>query len=72
MPYKVVKDTDACPADKPWAVKKKSDDKLIGCHRSRDSATRQIAAIEANESKHRIREGIRLAGEDWLRSQHAQ
>lgn len=52
MPYKIVKDTSACSTSKPWAVKKVSDDKLIGCHPTREKAAKQIAAIEANESKH--------------------
>ena len=58
MPYKVVKNHPSCPKSKPYAVVKKSDNKKIGCHPTRESANKQIAAIEANESKHSI-EAIR-------------
>jgi hypothetical protein len=51
VPYKAVRDTKVCPVGKPWAVKKSEDDKLIGCHASKSDATKQIAAIEANEGQ---------------------
>lgn len=51
MPYVVVKDTGVCPSSKPWAVKKKSDGKKMGCHPSKKAAQKQVAAIEANEAK---------------------
>lgn len=53
MPY-TVKKSSKCPKDKPYAVVKKSDPngKVFGCHPSRASAVKQIAAIESNESKH--------------------
>lgn len=50
MPYQVTQDTDACPADKPWAVKKNSDGQLMGCHASMDDAHQQMAALYANET----------------------
>jgi HK97 family phage major capsid protein/HK97 family phage prohead protease len=50
MPYEVMHDTDACPVDKPWAVKKKGDGKLMGCHASQDDAHKQMAALYANET----------------------
>jgi hypothetical protein len=50
MPYKVVHDEKACSASKPWAVKKKDDNRLMGCHPTKEAALRQVAALEAQES----------------------
>lgn len=51
VPYKVVKDTSTCPTGKPWAVKKQTDGKVMGCHPTKEKANRQVRAIEANEAK---------------------
>jgi len=50
MPYKIEK-SDQCPMSKPWALIKKDDGKLIGCHKTEDSAKQQMAAVYANENK---------------------
>lgn len=50
MPYEAMHDADACPVDKPWAVKKKGDGKLMGCHASMDDAQKQMAALHASET----------------------
>lgn len=56
MPYSIRKNHADCPQSKPFAVVKKSDGSKVGCHSSRDSAQRQIAAIEANENSNRKEE----------------
>jgi len=48
MPYHVGTSSE-CPADKPHAVVKNSDGKVMGCHSSVDDAHAQIAAIHASE-----------------------
>jgi hypothetical protein len=45
MPYVVVKDTNVCPADKPWAVKNKNTGDLRGCHPSKQKARQQQMAL---------------------------
>lgn len=50
MPYKVQKDIEACSTAEPFAVKKQSDGKIMGCHASREKANRQVAALYANEA----------------------
>lgn len=50
MPYQAMHDTSACPVDTPWAVKKKADGKVMGCHGSEEEAHKQMAALYANES----------------------
>jgi hypothetical protein len=51
MPYKVVRDTGVCPTSKPFAVKKKTNGKVMGCHPTREKANKQLAALNINESK---------------------
>lgn len=48
MPWDV-KQSDQCPADKPWAVIKKADGSIEGCHPTEDAAKQQQAALYANE-----------------------
>jgi hypothetical protein len=48
MPY-TVKMSKGCPPDKPWAVIKDSDGKVMGCHVTQDDANKQVGAIYANE-----------------------
>jgi hypothetical protein len=46
MPYIVVKDTNACPASKPWAVKNKNTGDVRGrCHATQESAIQQQKAL---------------------------
>lgn len=51
MPWHVVKDTNACSVSKPWAVKKKGDESLVACHKSKQDAQKQVAALYAQEQK---------------------
>jgi len=44
MPWKIVRNDTRCKG-KPFAVVKKTDNKLAGCHTTRDKATAQIAAL---------------------------
>jgi uncharacterized protein len=48
MPWHVAK-SDACPADSPWAVVQDSNDEVVGCHKSKEKAMNQMAALYANE-----------------------
>jgi hypothetical protein len=50
MPWDVKRD-DRCPARKPWAVVKKDDGTIEGCHPNEVMAQRQQAALHANEPK---------------------
>lgn len=50
MPWSVHKD-DRCPASKPWAVVKDSDNSLEGCHMTEADAQQQQAALYANEGR---------------------
>lgn len=48
MPWKVVKDTNACPADKPWAVKNSETGSVRGrCHATEASAINQQKRLYA-------------------------
>lgn len=49
MPYEA-KQSDQCPASKPWGVFNKNTGKLHGCHDSQDSAMEQMKALYANEN----------------------
>lgn len=52
MPYKVMPHHPSCPISKPYAVTLRSDSaKVMGCHSTKESAEKQIAAIHANEDK---------------------
>lgn len=48
MPFSVEK-SSKCGDDKPYAVVTSATGKLHGCHESRKSALKQIAALYANE-----------------------
>ena len=48
MPYRIGKHPDC---SKPFALVKKSDNKLMGCHDTRAEANDQMAALHANEKK---------------------
>lgn len=50
MPYEKRKNHPDCPLSKPWAVVKKDDGKVMGCHASEKKADAQIAALYANEA----------------------
>jgi hypothetical protein len=50
MPYNVAKDS-RCPSSKPWACKKSTDGKIMGCHESREKALAQQRALYAAERK---------------------
>src|SRR3990167_4485666 len=47
----VVHKDDRCPAGKPWAVVKDSDNSLEGCHMTEAEAQDQQAALYANEGR---------------------
>lgn len=48
MPYYIGK-SQKCPASKPYAVIKKTDGKVMGCHASKFDAGKQVKALYANE-----------------------
>lgn len=50
MPYTVRKD-ESCPASKPYAVVKKTDGEVLGCHKSEKQAKAQMVAIQMNENE---------------------
>lgn len=49
MPYKVVKNHPECKIG--YALVKEDDGKVMGCHRTEESALRQMRAIYASEKK---------------------
>jgi hypothetical protein len=48
MPWKIVMHHESCPANKPVAVVKEDDGKVVGCHANSDGAKAQLAALNAN------------------------
>jgi HK97 family phage prohead protease len=48
MPWHVSR-SDECPASKPWAVIKDTDDTVEGCHETEDAAKAQMRALYASE-----------------------
>jgi hypothetical protein len=50
MPYNVGKDS-RCPASKPYACRKSSDGKIMGCHESKEKAQAQQRALYAAENR---------------------
>ena len=48
MPY-MIGMSDSCPADKPHAVMKNADGKLMGCHATEEDAKKQMAALYASD-----------------------
>lgn len=71
MPFVVMKDTSACPIDKPWAVKTQgSDGKGVGapkgCHPSAAKARAQLRALYANVPEARAMEMAEAGTETGL------
>src|SRR5262252_1058582 len=55
MPWVVVKDTNACPVNKPWAVKNKNTGDVRGrCHATSGSARQQQKLLYAKQSRGEI------------------
>lgn len=52
MPWHVAK-SSSCPVSKPFAVIKDADGRIVGCHPSEAAATRQLAALYAQEHLNR-------------------
>jgi len=50
MPWKMVMHHEGCPSDKPVAVVKESDGKVVGCHANTDEAKKHMAALYASEA----------------------
>lgn len=48
FPYTIAKDTEHCPASKPWALRKTDTGELIACHETKEKAVAQQSAIGAN------------------------
>lgn len=48
MPWHIAKRPSQCGASKPWAVIQDSNSKIVGCHASKASAQKQLAALNAN------------------------
>lgn len=55
MPWAIRKNAGKCGGSKPWAVVKKADGKVVGCHETQEKAKKQIAAL--NIHVHREPEG---------------
>jgi HK97 family phage prohead protease len=51
MPWIVEKDLTVCPTEKPFAVKNQTTGDLVGCHVTKDVATKQQAALYADADK---------------------
>lgn len=49
MPWYVTQSNE-CPGNKPYAVKKK-DGKLVACHETKAQAEKQLRALYASEGK---------------------
>lgn len=49
MPWHIAR-SDRCPTSRPYAVIKDDDGAVQGCHPSRESAKRQLAALNAKEN----------------------
>lgn len=48
MPWGKVHNHSECPEGKSWAVVKKDDGKVVGCHETEIEADAQLAALHAN------------------------
>src|SRR5215831_21092053 len=67
MPWKVVKDINACPVNKPWAVKNIQTGDVRGrCHASRESAIAQQRALYARVPEARMSEKHFISFADTL------
>ena len=62
MPWHVAKSA-SCPAGKPWAVIKDSDNSVAGCHATEDDANDQLRALYANDSENSIKRVLRYIAE---------
>lgn len=51
MPWHIVEGHEGCPEDRPWAVVKDDDGKVVGCHPSEQDAKDHLAALYANEDE---------------------
>jgi uncharacterized protein len=49
VPWHVEK-SDSCPDSKQWAVIKDSDGSVVGCHKTKSAANKQLAALNASEN----------------------
>lgn len=58
MPYTIQKNHPSCPDGKEYAVVKKSDGSVAGCHETKEKAVAQIGAIESSEKKEKAKERI--------------
>lgn len=48
IPWHMVMHHEGCPSDKPVAVVKDADGKVVGCHKNTDDAKAQLAALNIN------------------------
>jgi len=57
MPWKVERDTTACPVSRPYAVKTVDTGRVHGCHATQAQARAQQSALYANVKEMSVREG---------------
>jgi hypothetical protein len=50
-PWRIEENSDSCPSSKPYAVVKKDDGKVQGCHPTREKAQEQVVALYAKKGK---------------------
>lgn len=48
MPWHLAMHHEGCPSDKPVAVVKDDDGKVVGCHANLYEANKQLAALNIN------------------------
>lgn len=51
MPWDIVSNDEGCPTSEPFGVRKRDDNELEGCHRTRNAAEEQVAALNASENR---------------------
>lgn len=51
MPWDIRRDEGRCSEGKPWAVVQRDNDRLMGCHETRERAAMQIAALQVAEQE---------------------
>ena len=56
MPW-IVKQSDQCPADKPWGVFNQATGRKVACHATKISAQQQQKALYAN-----VKEPVQFVG----------
>jgi hypothetical protein len=64
VPFVIEKDTEACSADKPYAVKTKGTGSVHGCHATKKEAEAQQAALYSNVTDASARIAARAAQEE--------